>query len=158
MIAFHWSLSEGKSPQVSRTLLSILADRSNAVVWTLSTLPVISKFCSHCTNSFGTVPKTSITIDIIITFMFHSFFQFPSKVEVLHPSFHILSVLFCGPPGQQSPQSCKFSIFFYYYKVWSFRRDQVIRLDLKITKGFGHLILQDRFRVVHIPFVRLVEL
>ena len=29
---FHWSLSDSQSPQVSRTLLSILADLDNAVV------------------------------------------------------------------------------------------------------------------------------
>ena len=29
---FHWSLSDNKSPQVSRTLLSILADITSAVV------------------------------------------------------------------------------------------------------------------------------
>ena len=30
-----------------------------------------------------TIPKAPITIGIIVTFLFHSFFQFPSKVEVL---------------------------------------------------------------------------
>ena len=29
----HWSLTNNKSPQVPRTLLSILADIYNAVVW-----------------------------------------------------------------------------------------------------------------------------
>ena len=32
-MVFHWSLSNSKSPQVSRTLLSILAVLSNAVIW-----------------------------------------------------------------------------------------------------------------------------
>ena len=30
---FHWSLSDNKSPQVSRSLFSNLADISNALVW-----------------------------------------------------------------------------------------------------------------------------
>ena len=34
-------------------------------------------------NSLVTVPKAPITIGIIVTFMFHSFFQFSSKFEVL---------------------------------------------------------------------------
>ena len=34
-MVFHWSLSDSKFPQVSRTLLSILADLNNAVVWVL---------------------------------------------------------------------------------------------------------------------------
>ena len=36
---FHWSLSDSKSPQVSRTLLSILAVLNNAVVRLVSTRP-----------------------------------------------------------------------------------------------------------------------
>ena len=31
-MVFHWSLSDSKSPQISRTLLSILAVLNNAVV------------------------------------------------------------------------------------------------------------------------------
>ena len=42
-MVFHWSLSDSKSPQVSRTLLSILAVLNNAVVWMVSTRPLISK-------------------------------------------------------------------------------------------------------------------
>ena len=82
-MVFHWSLSNSKSPQVSRTLLSILAVLNNAVVWMVSTRPPTSKSSSPFNNPFVTVPKAPITIGIIVTFMFHSFFQFPSKVEVL---------------------------------------------------------------------------
>ena len=45
-MVFHRSLRDNKSPQVSRTLLSVLADLSNAVVWMVSTRPVIFKFFS----------------------------------------------------------------------------------------------------------------
>ena len=31
-----------------------------------------------------------------------------------YPSFHTPSYLFCGPPGQQSRQFCKFSSFFFF--------------------------------------------
>ena len=37
LMVFHWSLSDSKSPQVSRTLLSILTVLNNAVVWLVST-------------------------------------------------------------------------------------------------------------------------
>ena len=37
-MVFHWSLSDSKSPQVSRTLLNILAVLNNAVVWNNSAL------------------------------------------------------------------------------------------------------------------------
>ena len=41
-MVFHWSLSDSKSPQVSRTFLSILAILSNAVVSMVTTRPAIS--------------------------------------------------------------------------------------------------------------------
>ena len=64
-----------KSSRVSRTLLGILADLKNTVVWTVSTHPVISKSSSSGTNPLGTIPRAPITIGIIVTFMFHSFFN-----------------------------------------------------------------------------------
>ena len=79
----HWGLSDIKSPQVSRTLLSILADLNNAVVWMVSTCPLISKSFSTCTYPLVTVPKTPITIGIIVTFMFHSFFNSLAKSRYL---------------------------------------------------------------------------
>ena len=73
-MVFHWSLSDSKSPQVSRTRLSILAVLSNAVVWIVSTRPPISKSSRPFNNPLVTVPKAPITIGTIVTFMFHSFF------------------------------------------------------------------------------------
>ena len=42
----HRSLSDSRYPQVSRTLLSILADLNNALVWIVSIRPHISKSSS----------------------------------------------------------------------------------------------------------------
>ena len=75
LMVFHWSLSDSKSPQVPRTLLSILAVLNNAVVWMVSTRPPTSKSSSPFSNSLVTVPNTPITIGIIVTCMFHSFFN-----------------------------------------------------------------------------------
>ena len=72
---FHWSPSDRMSPQVSRTLLSILADLNNAVVWMVSTHPLISNSFSPCINPLVTVPRALITIILIVTFMCHSFFN-----------------------------------------------------------------------------------
>ena len=83
LMVFPSSLSVSKSPQVSRTLLSILADRNNAVVWMVSICPLISKSSSPCTNPLVTVPRLLITIGITYTYIFHSFFQFSSKFKVL---------------------------------------------------------------------------
>ena len=74
-MVFHWSLSDSKSLQVSRTLLSILAVLSNAVVWMVSTRPPTSKSSSLFSSPLVTVPNVSITVDIIVTCMFHSFFN-----------------------------------------------------------------------------------
>ena len=89
---FHLSLSDSKSPQVSRTLLSILANINNAVVWMVSTHPLISKSSSPCTNFLVTVPSMSITTGITITFMCHNFFSFLARFRVL--SFFSLSFSF----------------------------------------------------------------
>ena len=55
----HRSLSDSKSPQVSRTLLRILADLNNAVVWMVSTRPLIFKSSSPCTNPLVTSNKNT---------------------------------------------------------------------------------------------------
>ena len=67
-MVFHWSLSDSKSPQVSRTLLSILAGLNNAVVWMVSARPAISKSSSPFINTLVTVPRAPITIGINATF------------------------------------------------------------------------------------------
>ena len=83
-MVFHWSLSDIKSPQVSRTLLSILTVLNNVVVSMVSTHPPISKSSIPFSNPLVTVPNAPITIGIIVTCMFHSFFfNSLSKVKVL---------------------------------------------------------------------------
>ena len=72
-MVFHWSLSESKSPQVSRTFLSILAVLNNVVVWMVSTRLPTSNSSSPFSNPLVTVSNAPITIGIIVTFMFHSF-------------------------------------------------------------------------------------
>ena len=59
--------------QVSRTLLSILADLNNVVVWIVATRPLISKSSSTFTNYMVTVPRLQITIGITDTLNFDSF-------------------------------------------------------------------------------------
>ena len=95
-MVFHWSLSNSKSPQVSKTLFSIQAVLNNAGVWMVSTPPPTSKSSCPFDNPLRTLPKAPITIGIIVTFMFHSFFQSPYKSEVLNhlfPFFQFYSVV-----------------------------------------------------------------
>ena len=72
-MVFRWSLSDSKSSQVSRALLNILADLNHAVVWMVSARPPISNSFSLLAKYLGIVPSASITIDITVIFMFHSF-------------------------------------------------------------------------------------
>ena len=74
-MVFHWSLSDSKSRQVSRTLLSILTNLNNAVIWMVCTCPLITKSHSPCYNPLVTPPSPSITIDFTVTFMFQGFFS-----------------------------------------------------------------------------------
>ena len=72
-MVFHWSLSDSKSLQASRTLLSILAVLNNVAVWVVSTRPPTSKSSSPFSNPLVTVTNAPITIGIIITCIFHNF-------------------------------------------------------------------------------------
>ena len=73
-MVFHWILSDNKSPRVSRTILSILVDLNNAVVWLVSARPPISKSSSPFTKTLGIVSSAPITTGITVTFVFHSVF------------------------------------------------------------------------------------
>ena len=77
----HWSLSDRKSPQVSRTLLSILAVLNNAVVWMVSTRSPTFKSSSPFSNPLVTVPIAPIAIGIIVTYYYYYYYyyyyQFP---------------------------------------------------------------------------------
>ena len=85
-------LSDRKSPQVSRTLLSILAVRNNAVFWMVTNHPPSSKSFSPFNNTLVTVPKVPIMIGTIVTFKFHRFFKFLVRLRYL--SFFSYSFIF----------------------------------------------------------------
>ena len=62
LMVFHWSLIDLKSPRISRTLLSMLANL-NYAVWMVSTRLLISKSSSFYINP---VPRAQSSIIIII--------------------------------------------------------------------------------------------
>ena len=135
-MVFYWCLSDSKSPQVSRTRLRILAVLSNAVVWIISVRPPIFKSSRPFNNPLVIVPNAPITIGTIVTFMFHSFFNSLARSRYL--SYFSLSfrfiLWFAG-----TAKSTILQIFFFfvdYYKFWSFGRDLVIRLYVKVPMEF----------------------
>ena len=92
-MVFDWSLSDCKSPQVSRTLLSILTVLNNLVLWMVSSRPPNSKSSSPFSNPLVTVTNAPITIGIILTFMFHSFFNSLARSRYLSFSSHPFSFI-----------------------------------------------------------------
>ena len=71
-----WSftgVSDSKSPQVSSTFLSILTNLNNAVVWIVSTCPVIS---SPCTNPLVTEPQHQLLLLLFTPLEFFTSLEF----------------------------------------------------------------------------------
>ena len=131
-MVFHWSLSDSKSPRVSRPLLSILTILNNVVVWMVSTRPPTSKSSSPFNNHLVTVPKAPSTIGIIVTFMFYSFFNSLARSRYLSFFSHSFNFILWSAG---TAKSTILQILFFvvdYYKVWSSGRDQVIRLYVKV--------------------------
>ena len=122
LMVFHWSLRDSNSPQVSRTLLSILAVLNNAVVWIVSTRPPTSKSSNRFNNPLVTVPKPPITIGIIVTFMFPSFFNSLARSRYL--SFFSYSFSFilrsAGTAKSTILQVLSFFSFFLFFFFFFF--------------------------------------
>ena len=115
LMVFYWSLSDTKSPQVSRTLsiLTILID-----VWMVSNHPLISKSSAPFNNPLVVLPRAPITIDIRVTFMSHSFFQFSNKVKVfilLFTFFQFYSMVNRDRKVLNFASSLFFSFFFFLF-------------------------------------------
>ena len=89
-MVFHWSLSDSKSPQVSRTLLSILAVLNNVLVWMISTRPPTSKSSSPFSNPLVTVRNAPI---IIVTCISQSFFNSLARSKYLSFFSHSFSFI-----------------------------------------------------------------
>ena len=113
LMGFHWSLSDRKSPQFSRTFLSILANLTNAVVWMVAFRPVISKSSSPFINPLVTVSKAPIISCINVTFMFHSFFN--SRARSRYLSFFSLSFNFTMWSARRTKSTILQVLFFDDY-------------------------------------------
>ena len=109
LAVFHWSLSDSKSPEVSKTLLSTLANLGNAVVWMVLILFLISNSFSLSSKTFRALSSAPITIHITDSLIFHSFLvlcQGPSTCL----SFCFL-FLFSDQSEVWNPVDCKFFLF-----------------------------------------------
>ena len=70
LMVFHWSLRDSKSPQVSRTLLSILTVLNNAVVWMVSTRPPTSKSSSPFSNPLVPSQKHQLQLLLLLLLLY----------------------------------------------------------------------------------------
>ena len=152
-MVFLWSLSDSKSPQVSRTLLSILAVLNNEVVWMVSTRLPTSTSSSPFSNPLVIVPNAPITIGIIVTCMFLSFFNSLARSRYLSFFSHSFNFILW------SAGAAKFKILQVIFFCW-------LLLGLAFWPRLGDLslrqspmcvIFKDRWWVVHIPFVRMTN-
>ena len=137
---FPGSLSDSKSLQVCRTLLSILTDLNNVVVWKVSTRTLISKSSSHCTNPLVTIPKSTIYNWYNRHFHVPQFFQFPRKVQVIIPLFafiHFYSVVRQDSKVYNSTSSFFFSIIIRSGCLTKFRRSVCISKSLSLCFTFS---------------------
>ena len=75
-----------------------------------------------------TVPKAPITIGIIVTFIFHSFFNPLARSRYLSLFSHSFSFILWSAGTENSTILQILFFFVDYYKVWSSGRDLVIRL------------------------------
>ena len=134
-MVFQWSFSNNKS-EVSRTLLGILADLSNAVVWIASIRPLISKSSSPFSNPLMTIPRAPITIGITVTFMSHSFFNSLARSRYL--SFFSLSFNFILWSARIAESTIQLVLYFFFIIIRSGRLAE-IRWSVCISKSLKSL-------------------
>ena len=146
-MAFHENVSDNKSPQVSETLLSILDDLNNAVVWMVSTCSVISKTSSSCINHLVAAPQAPITIGIIVTFILRMFFLIPDEVQVLISLF--ASCYFYFEVSQDSKVHCSANsvLFFYlFFFLW------IIIMSSRLAEVSWSVCMSKSQRSLSVPF------
>ena len=115
-MVFHLSLSDSKSPQVSRTLLSILADLNNAVVWIVTTLLLTFTSSSCRINPLMTMPRGPIIIGVAVTFLLHSFFNSLARSRYLYLfSFSFNFTVWSAGTAKSTIWQVFFSCYYYHY-------------------------------------------
>ena len=142
----HWSLSDSKSSQVSRTRLRILAVLSNADVWIVSTRPPTSKSSRPFNNPLVTVPNAPITIGTIVTFMFYSFFNSLARSRYL--SFFSLSFLFIlwsAGTAKSTILQILFSFFFFFFLLIIMRSGLLAGIRWSVCMLKSHRSLCESF-------------
>ena len=108
--------------QVSRTLLSIMADLRNAVVRMVSTCPLNSKSSSIFIKSLRIVLSAPITIGFTVIFMLHSYSGSLASSKYLN--LFSISLIFIQWSTGTSKYAIRQLLFFFTYQlIWCSGRD-----------------------------------
>ena len=124
----------------------------------VTTRPPTSKSSSPFSNPLGTVPNEPITIGIIVTFMFHSFFKSLARSRYL--SFYSHSFIFILWSAWTAKSTILQILFFFCWLLlglvfWPRLGDPSVCQSPKgvhVCHFLGHM-----HQVVHISFVRMVK-
>ena len=108
---------------ISRTLRSTLAEINNVIVLIVSTLLLFQKFSIPFINPLVTVPRIPITISVIVTFMFHSFFSSLAKLRYF--SFFLLSFNFTLRSARTAKSAILLVLFFLLIIIRSGPRAEI---------------------------------
>ena len=136
-MVFHWNLGDNKS-QVSRILLSILADLSIVVIWMVSARPPISNSSNPLTKPLG-------------LFQVH-------QLKVISPSLSIAFLVLW-----QGPSICLFVFFDFYcgplgrhFFLWSI----ITRSGLLAEIRWSVCFLKSQrmyYYIIRVSFNRIIE-
>ena len=122
LMVCHWSLSDSKSPQVSRTLLSILADLNITVVKVVSPCFLISKSSHPFINPLGIVSSA-------LYYWYHChlhvpYFFFNSQARSRYLSLFSISFIFILLSARVAKSSIRQVLHFLLTITWSGRSGQ----------------------------------
>ena len=134
-MVFHRRLSDSKSPQVSRTLLSVLAVFINAVVWMVSARPPTFKSSRPFNNLLVTVPKAPITIGTIVSFIFYSFFHSLARSRYLSFFSHSFNFILWSA---ETAKSTILQIFFFFLLLIIIRSGLLVEIRWSVCMSKSH--------------------
>ena len=147
-MVFYWSMSDSKSPQVTRTHLSILTDRNNAIA--LISLP-FSNSSSPISMRLWTVPCAPITIGVTVSLIFHSFLG--SLARSKYFSIFSLSLTFNQWSAGMTKSTFRLVLFFLLGLVFYLLLGLVFRLMfclyVKFPEEFMCFVILDGFWFVY---------
>ena len=134
----HWTLRNNKFPEVSRTLLSTLADLNDAVVWRVSTRPLISESSSPFINPlwlYRTYHLQLVSLSLSYSIVFWVFFSSLARFWCL--CFFSFSFSFTKWLIKMAKSTIRQLLFFCCLSlglvVWPRLRDPFISQNLRVV-------------------------